>query len=162
MTTRVTCCVSTTLRTSHYHSVCMYVCVCVCMCMYVCVYVCMYVCVCLCSLCTVSVQRSVAQSACVLRALSVHDSVSFRTREIECMFAESSLTPFPEGANMHPSCPTCFTSLGGGTSGSRGYSSHHSCFTLSDRTSPGLATLWAEKRPLAQQASLSLQPPEDP
>ena len=30
-----------------------------------------------CSLCTVSVQWSVAQSACVLRALSVHDRVSF-------------------------------------------------------------------------------------
>ena len=38
-------------------------------------YVCMYVC--MCSLCTVSVQWSVAQSACVLRALSVHDCVSF-------------------------------------------------------------------------------------
>ena len=91
--------------------------------MYVCMYVCMcvrvYVCMCVftvhsvCSLCTVSVQWSVAQSACVLRALSVHDSVYFRTGEIEWMFAESSLTPFPQGANMHPSCPTCFTSLEG-------------------------------------------------
>ena len=27
------------------------------------------------------------------------------------MFAERSLTPFPDGANMHPSCPTCFSSL---------------------------------------------------
>ena len=33
-----------------------------------------------CSLCTVSVQRSVAQSACVLRALSVHDRVSLSDR----------------------------------------------------------------------------------
>ena len=37
-------------------------------------YVCIYVFKC--SLCTVSVQWSVAQSACVLRALSVHDRVS--------------------------------------------------------------------------------------
>ena len=56
------------------------------------------------------------------------------------MFAESSLTPFPGGANMHP----CFRA------------------SVRLRTSLGLATLWAEKRLLAQQASLSLQPPEDP
>ena len=36
-----------------------------------------YTCSVLCSLCIVSMQRSVAQSARVLRALSVHDSVSF-------------------------------------------------------------------------------------
>ena len=54
-------------------------------------YECMNVCVC--SLCTVSVQWSVAQSACVLRALSVHDRVFFGQGKIECMFAESSLTP---------------------------------------------------------------------
>ena len=58
-----------------------------------------YSCSVLCSLCTVSVQRCVAQSACVLRALSVHESVSFSDRG--------------DRVNMHPSCPTCFTSLGG-------------------------------------------------
>ena len=47
------------------------VCMCMCMCM------CMRMCMCMCSLCTLSVQWSVAQSVCVLRALSVHDRVSF-------------------------------------------------------------------------------------
>ena len=41
---------------------------------YVCMSVCLY------SLCTVSVQWSVAQSACVLRALSVHAVFSFTER----------------------------------------------------------------------------------
>ena len=82
------------------------------------------------------------------------------------MFAESSLTPFPEGANMHPSCPTCFTSLGGArvcpeASPLTTRASHFLTVLWASvrlRTSLGLATLWAEKRPLAQQASLSLQP----
>ena len=68
---RVSCFV---LRVAHvrFLNVCMYVCI------YACMHACMYVC--MCSLCTVSVQRSVAQSACVLRGLSVHDSVSFSDR----------------------------------------------------------------------------------
>ena len=78
------------------------------------------------------------------------------------MFAKSSPTPFPEGANMHPSCPTCFTSLGGHPEAraSRFLTALWASVRL--RTPLGLATLWAEKRPLAQQASLSLQSPEDP
>ena len=58
--------------------VCLCVCVFVCLCVCVCVCVCVFVCVC--SLCTVSVQWSVAQSACVLRALSVHAVFSFAER----------------------------------------------------------------------------------
>ena len=122
-----------------------------------CVFVCVCVCLCACS--------------CVFVCLCASTTVClFRTGEIECMFAESSLTPFPEGANMHPSCPTCFTSLGGArvgpeaspltTRASRFLTALWASVRL--RTSLGLATLWAEKRLLAQQASLSLQPPEDP
>ena len=69
-----------------------------------------YTCSVQCSLCTVSVQWSVAQSACVLRALC--PLVFFFGQGMkECKFAESSLIPFPKGANMHSPCPTCFSSL---------------------------------------------------
>ena len=127
--------------------VCVCVCLCVCLCVFVCVCVfvfvcvcvclCVFVCVCLCVCVCVFTVHSVCAAECGTECVRVARSVSttvclFRTGEIECMFAKSSLTPSPEGANMHPSCPTCFTSLGVGTSKSRGFSSHHPCFTLSD------------------------------
>ena len=111
--------------------VCVCVCVCLCVCLFVCV--CVFVCVFVCVHCAQCLCSGVWHRVRACCALPVSTTVClFQTGEIECMFAESSVTPFPEGANMHPSCPTCFTSLGGGTSGSRGFSCHHPCFTLSD------------------------------
>ena len=65
--------------------------------------------------------------------------------KIECMFAESSLTPFPEGANMHFPCPTCFSSLGSPLVLLTFLTALWASVRL--RTPLGLATLWVEKRP---------------
>ena len=102
---------------------CVFVCVCVCLCVLVCVSVCLCVFVgFLCVHCAQCLCSGVWHRVRACCALSVSTTVClFRTGEIGCMFAKSSLTPFPEGATPW-----------GGTSGSRGFSSHHPCFTLSD------------------------------
>ena len=81
--------------------------------------------------------------------------VFFGQGKIECMFAESSLTPFPKGANMHSPCPTCFSSLGLHVWVPRLLLSPLVLLTFLTalwasvrlRTPLGLATLWVEKRP---------------
>ena len=86
------------------------------------------------------------------------------------MFAESSLTPFPKGANMHSPCPTCFSSLGLHVWVPRLLLSPLVLLTFLTalwtsvrlRTPLGLQPCGLKNDLLAQQASLSLQPPEDP
>ena len=81
--------------------------------------------------------------------------VFFGQGKIECMFAESSLTPFPKGANMHSPCPTCSSSLGLHVWVPRLLLSPLVLLTFLTalwasvrlRTPLGLATLWVEKRP---------------
>ena len=87
--------------------VCVLVCVCVCLCVCLCVFVCVCVCVCVhCAQCLCSGVWHRVRACC---ALSVSTTVClFRTGEIECMFAESSPTPFPEGANFLG----CFVRIG--------------------------------------------------
>ena len=63
------------LRYIALHFSCSMLCLCVFVC--VCVCVCLFVCLCVCSLCTMSEQRSVAQSACVLRALCPRQCVFY-------------------------------------------------------------------------------------
>ena len=150
--------------------VCVYVCVYVCMCKYVCicVYVCMHVCV---HCASVSVQRSVAHE-CVRAARSQcpRQCVFFRTGEIECMFAESSLTPFPKGANMHSSCPTGFYLAWCSTSGSRGFSSSPLVLLRSDcpvgfsqtRNSLKVSQPCGVKNDLWRSKPLLSLPPGDP
>ena len=68
---------------------CVFACFCVCLCVFVCW--CVFVCVCVFSLCTVSVQWSVAQSACVLRALSVTLlTLSSERSQHDCAVAKNS------------------------------------------------------------------------